>query len=90
MDITVSTKKYNPFLKRNEFEIKIIHDNNSTPNRLLLKQELVSILKTDSNKLVIKKITTKMGMTATLCDVEVYDDIDMMRRTIPQYIRKRR
>lgn len=89
MELNLISERYNPLLKRREISVEINHPGEGTPTRASARELLTSKLKTDKGKLVIRKMTTKTGMNKTFCEVEVYEDPNLMDRVFPKYIIER-
>lgn len=89
MELNIISEKYNPLLRRREISVEISHPGEGTPTRASAKELLTSKLKADKEALVIRKMATKTGMNKTFCEVEIYEDPNLMRRVFPRHIIER-
>lgn len=73
MDIEIIDEDENPMLHRTDVTIRIQHDE-STPERLSIRDSLAAKLNKDANEVVIRTLNTKFGMRETIGEARVYDD----------------
>ncbi|MBS7644546.1 MAG: hypothetical protein QW569_02425 [Candidatus Bathyarchaeia archaeon] len=86
MELKVTSERYNPLLGRREIQVEITHTGQGTPPRAAAKELIASKLKLDKGTLVIRKMTTRTGMNKTVCEVEIYGDVELMGRVFPKHI----
>ena len=72
MNIEVVKTKENPLLERQEVEVLIKHNSQSTPKRADLLAELATKLKTDQELLIVETIKTDKGRAHTVGRILVY------------------
>lgn len=90
MEIRVVSEKVNTLLKRREVEFVVEHENvGSTPPRLEVRKAIAAMLKTDVDRVFIKRFTTRTGTRAALGMANVYDSLEQAKRTEPDYTVKR-
>ncbi|HDL02234.1 MAG TPA: hypothetical protein ENH20_00185, partial [Candidatus Pacearchaeota archaeon] len=84
MKLEIIKQEKNPFLQREEFEIKITSE--SAPSAT----EVISELGKDETLTVVKKINTNFGRQSFLTKLVVYDNLEAKEKveTIPQKVRK--
>ena len=85
MKLEIIKQEKNPFLQREEFEIKITSE--SAPSAT----EVISELGKDETLTVVKKINTNFGRQSFLTKLVVYDNLEAKGKveTIPQKVRKK-
>lgn len=85
MKLEIIKQEKNPFLQREEFEIKITSE--SAPSAT----EVISELGKDETLTVVKKINTNFGRQSFLTKLVVYDNLEAKEKveTIPQKVRKK-
>lgn len=89
MDFKVKEDTYNPLLKRKELRVEVDHDAAGTPSRLDLRRAMATKYNTKPENVFVLEVETKTGTQTALCAVEVYDDPQSARRTVPKYIQIR-
>jgi len=62
MDIEITQKINNPFLKRTEVHFTVKHANEKTPNREILRTELADLLNTKKEQIIIDHIDSSFGI----------------------------
>ncbi|MBL7147943.1 MAG: hypothetical protein ISS82_03905 [Nanoarchaeota archaeon] len=63
-----------PLLSRTKYEVELDHNNEKTPAKKDLTDNVSSFLKNDKELVVIDKIITKLGSSQSKLIVYVYDD----------------
>lgn len=89
MDLKVKDDTYNPLLKRKQLSVEVDHDGGGTPSRVDLRKAIATKYNTKPDNVYILDIDTKTGTQSAVCVVEVYDDAQSVRRTVPKYIQIR-
>lgn len=89
MDLKVKDDTYNPLLKRKQLSVEVDHDGGGTPSRVDLRKAIATKYNTKPDNVYILDIDTKTGTQSAVCVVEVYDDAQSARRTVPKYIQIR-
>ncbi|MBR9702170.1 hypothetical protein GOV13_04585 [Candidatus Pacearchaeota archaeon] len=85
MKLEIIKQEKNPFLQREEYEIKITSE--AAPSTA----EVISELGKDEALTVVKKINTNFGRQTFLTTLVVYDNLEAKEKveTIPQKVRKK-
>ncbi|MGP8070671.1 MAG: 30S ribosomal protein S24e [Candidatus Bathyarchaeia archaeon] len=89
MDFKVKQDTYNPLLKRKEVSVEVEHESQGTPSRLDLRKAVASKYNTKTENVYVIDVESKTGTQNALCSVEVYDDPETARQTVPKYIQTR-
>jgi len=89
MDFKVKQDTYNPLLKRKEVSIEVDHESQGTPSRLDLRKAVASKYNTKTENVYVIDVESKTGTQNALCSLEVYDDAETARQTVPKYIQTR-
>ena len=89
MDFKVKQDTYNPLLKRKEVSVEVEHESQGTPSRLDLRKAVASKYNTKPENVYVIDVESKTGTQNALCSVEVYDDPETARQTVPKYIQTR-
>ncbi|PSQ49714.1 30S ribosomal protein S24e [Halobacteriales archaeon SW_7_65_23] len=72
MDITILDEDENPMLHRTDVRFELTHEE-STPERLSVRDSLAAMLNKDSKEVVVHDLDTKFGMRKTVGYAKVYD-----------------
>jgi len=87
MKVKIISEEYNPLLKRKEVAFQVEHsETGGTPLRLEVRKELASLLKTDLERVYIKKMETKTGTMTTVGEANAYDSIEQAKLVEPEHI----
>ena len=87
MKVKITSKEYNPLLKRKEIAFEVEHtDIKGTPPRLEVRKRLASLLKTDLELVYIKKVETKTGTMTAVGEANAYDSIEQAKLVEPEHI----
>lgn len=90
MELTITSEKTNPLLRRREACFQIKHaQTGSTPPRLEVRKAIADALKANIELVFIKKIKTKTGTQIATGVANVYDTIEHAKFIEPEYIIKR-
>jgi len=89
MDFKVKQDTYNPLLKRKEVSIEVDHERQGTPSRVDLRKAVASKYNTKTDNVYVIDVETRTGTQDAVCSVEVYDDPETARQTVPKYIQTR-
>ncbi len=87
--IMIINNRRNELLKRNEVVFKIFHENSPTPPRLEIRNELARMLKTDVEKVYVRKVETMTGLQVAIGEAHVYDSPEQARMIEPEHIIRR-
>ena len=85
MELTAT--KENPLLGRREVTFEVLEP--STPRRSEVRRELAVLLKTDLDRIWIRKIETKTGTRRTVGLAHVYEDLAKALQIEPEHIIQR-
>jgi len=72
MEIEITDKKNNPFFKRTEVHFTIKHENQATPNQVIIRNELAENLNVKKDTIVIDKIHSSYGLQQIKGYAKVY------------------
>jgi small subunit ribosomal protein S24e len=89
LDFKVKDDTYNPLFKRKEVRVEVDHEGGGTPSRGELRKAVASKFDTKPENVYVLDIESSTGTQKALCVVEVYDDPQSARRTVPKYIQVR-
>jgi ribosomal protein S24E len=78
MDITIQSKTQNPFLKREEIEATVTHDE-GTPKKSEIQQELSKTLMVKKELIVLSKITPRYGSKQLKIKAHIYETAEAMK-----------
>lgn len=77
MKISITSKEYNPLLKRKEITFKVNHEKaGGTPTRLEARKEIAAVLKMDIDLVYVRKMTTKTGTRIAVGTANAYDSAE--------------
>jgi len=80
---------YNPLLKRKELSLEVEHEGQGTPSRIDLRKAVAAKFSTKTENVYVIDVETKTGTQNALCQIEVYDDAQTARQTVPKHIQTR-
>jgi len=86
MKIQIINQQRNELLKRNEVTFQVDHEGSGTPSRVEIRQKLAGMLKTDEEKVYVKKIETKTGSMTAVGEANVYDSVEQAKQIEPEHI----
>ena len=89
MDLKVKQDKYNPLLKRKELAVEVEHEKAGSPSRVSLREAVASKVSTKIENVFVLDIETRTGSQTSMCTVQVYDDPETAKATVPKYIQTR-
>jgi small subunit ribosomal protein S24e len=89
MEVKIRQEEYNALLKRKEIYAEVNHDQAGTPSRTDLRKVISSIYGVKPESVYVIDMQTKTGTQSTFCEVQVYDDHETARRTVPKHIQTR-
>ena len=72
MEIEINNKKINPFFKRTEVHFTIKHENQGTPNKGIIRNELAEALNVKRESIIIDRIHSSFGLQHTKGYAKVY------------------
>ena len=88
MKLTIQEKKENQLFNRTEIIAEITHENEPTPSREDIKENLSAKLNVEKELIVIKKLNSQFS-PQTKCEALVYKNREDLEKTEHQYILKR-
>jgi ribosomal protein S24E len=74
MEIQTISDKKNPFLKRRELRLKLIHLGATTPSKVDLTKEIVSKFNAYEDQVSIDYIFSTKGIGESIAKVKIFDD----------------
>ena len=87
MKIKITSKEYNPLLKRREVAFEVDHkETGGTPPRFEVRKKLAAMLKTDLELVYVKKMVTKTGSMVAVGEANAYDSVENAKLVEPEYI----
>lgn len=89
MEFKIKQDTYNPLLKRKEILLEVDHENAGSPSRVSLKDAVATKLSTKSENVFVLDVSTRTGSQSSTCKVEVYDDPDTAKKTVPKHVQIR-
>ena len=89
MEITITSQRENPLLKRKEVQFSVTHGTGSTPPRLEVRRAVANALKANVDLIFIKKFETKTGTHTATGTANLYESAEKARLIEPEYIVKR-
>jgi small subunit ribosomal protein S24e len=89
LEITITERKENPTLNREEITFTISHDGENTPSRDVVASKLAAIVNADKDRTILKKIATQFGVHEAIGYANLYPSKDEAFKTEPKYILKR-
>lgn len=88
-DAVIFEETYNKLIGRYEVRLRILHTNEGTLSRGLLKQGLSKLYNRDPSLVFIRKAESRFGFPETMVEAHIYDNIERAREFEPEYIIKR-
>jgi small subunit ribosomal protein S24e len=89
MELTITSKKENPLLKRNEVQFTVLHTQGKTPARLDIKRSVASQLQVSDKLVFIKRMKTMTGTNTAIGEANAYETEAQAKLIEPAYIMKR-
>lgn len=89
LEFKIMQEEYNALLKRKEVEAEVDHEGKGTPSRIDLRKAIASKYGTKLENVYVVDIETKTGDQRAVCQIQVYDDPESAKRTVPRYIQIR-
>ena len=87
MKIRITSKEYNPLLKRKEVAFEVEHrETGGTPSRFEVRKRLAASLKKDPELVYVKKMETKTGRMIAFGEANAYDSIEQAKLVEPEHI----
>ena len=80
---------YNPLLKRKELSVEVEHENAGSPSRVSLREAVATKLNAKAENVFVLEISTRTGSQSSVCEIQVYDDPDTAKKTVPRHIQIR-
>jgi ribosomal protein S24E len=71
MKIEIIEEKENPFFKRKEYKLLLRHENEATPSKNQLIEELKNMFGVDESKIKVDYIFGKKGVSESIAKVKV-------------------
>jgi small subunit ribosomal protein S24e len=86
MELEIVSRKDNPLLERVELEVKLHHQDEPTPERETVREQVAAALKAKKDSVVVDHMDTTFGMGLTRGYVKVYSSkqaaLDVEERSI--------
>ena len=89
MEVKIKQEEYNALLKRKEIFAEVDHDETGTPSRTDLRKVISTKYGVKPESVYVIDVRTKTGTQSAFCEVQVYDDQESARRTVPKHIQTR-
>ncbi|MHA2028286.1 MAG: 30S ribosomal protein S24e [Candidatus Kariarchaeaceae archaeon] len=89
MEITITERKENGVLNREEIVFTITYDGENTPSREVVASKLAAIVNSDKDRTILKKISTQFGVHEAIGYANLYPSKDDAFKTEPKHILKR-
>ncbi len=89
MEIEINEKKNNPFLNRTEVHFTVLHTNQKTPNRDVVRSELAENLNEKKENVFIEQLNSKFGIQKTTGYARIYSTRKQAESLEYKYILKR-
>ena len=89
MDLKVKQDTYNSLLKRKELAIEVEHENAGSPSRMSLREAVAAKYSTKLDNVFVFGIETRTGSQSAICEIQVYDDAETAKKTVPKHIQIR-
>jgi len=86
MEIEIQSQTNNPLLNRTEVKFLIHHENDGTPKRDLIRDELAEKLKAKKEHIIINYLKSGFGVTQTRGYAKIYKSIDTMKAIEEEHI----
>lgn len=86
MKIKIVSSRRNDLLKRNEIIFILSHERSPTPSRIEVRKEIAKVLKTEIDKVYIRKIETVTGTTTSIGEAHIYDSLELVKQIEPEHI----
>jgi ribosomal protein S24E len=74
MEIKIVSERDNPFFKRKDLKVEIVHKGMSTPSTGDLKKELARMYKVDESQVSVDYILTKSGIGESDARVKILNE----------------
>jgi small subunit ribosomal protein S24e len=89
MDLKIREDTYNALLKRKEVSLEVNHDGAGTPSRTDLRKAVATKYGTKPENVYVVDVETRTGTQSAVCEIQVYDDAEAGKRTVPRHIQTR-
>ena len=87
LKIKITSKKYNPLLKRKEVVFEVDHSQEGqTSPRLELRKNLANMLKTKLDLVFVEKVETKTGTMTAVGEANAYESPEQAKLVEPEHI----
>jgi len=87
MKLNIVSKEQNPLTKRKEVTFRIEHaQTGGTPNRVEVRKQLATLLKTKLELVYLKHLETKTGTMVAVGEANAYDSIEQAQIMEPKHI----
>ena len=87
MKLKIVSKEQNPLMKRKEVTFSIEHtQTGGTPNRVQVRKQLATLLKTKLELVYVKQLETKTGTMVAVGEANAYDSIEQAQLMEPKHI----
>ncbi len=89
MEITITDRKDNPVLNREELTFMINHEGENTPSRDVVASKLAAMVNADKDRTILKLINTQFGKHEAIGYANLYPSKEVALNIEPQHILKR-
>lgn len=89
LEFKVKEESYNPLLKRKELFVEVNHTEEGTPSRVDLRIAVAEKYGAKPESVYVIGVNTKTGSQQSFCQLQVYDDTDNAKKTIPKHLQTR-
>ncbi len=85
--ITLRTRKFltNRLLQRKQMVIDVLHPNQPSPSRMVLREQLAKLYKSSPDHIVVFGVMTQFGGGKSTGFGLIYDDTDALKKFEPTY-----
>mgnify|MGYP001772651058 CR=1 FL=1 len=88
-DAEIVEERYNPLIDRLEVVLRVVHFNEGTPSRGVLKSEIAKIYGKDPHLVYIRRVQSTYGLCETTVEAHIYNSLERAKKFEPEYIAKR-
>lgn len=88
-DAEIVEEKYNPLVERLELVLRVMHVNEGTPSRGLLKIGIAKLYGKDPDLVYIRRAKSTRGFCETVVEAHIYNNAERAKKFEPEYIVKR-
>jgi small subunit ribosomal protein S24e len=89
MEIEITSKKNNPLLNRTEVRFIVRHQNEKTPTRAIIRDELAGELNAKKEAVIVDELASHFGLQQTEGYAKVYTSMKKAEELEPKFLLKR-